>query len=97
MKNHKPAKAKLPVLAQVCKLIPTHLTDKLATKYGIDKQENGVRENGVRVQILTKCLSNLRFPSITDKSLHFGRQLGLRLPPIEPAELLAHVRCAAHR
>jgi len=58
---------------------------------------NGVRRNGVRVQILTKCLSNLRFPSITEKSLHFRRQLGLRFPPIEPAELLAHVRCAAHR
>lgn len=38
MKNRKPAKAKLPVLAQVCKLIPTHLTAKLATRYGIDKQ-----------------------------------------------------------
>ncbi len=56
-----------------------------------------LRRNGVRVQILTKCLSNLRFSSITEKSLHFGRQLGLRFPPIEPAELLAHVRCAAHR
>jgi hypothetical protein len=32
---------------------------------GADYRENGVRENGVRVQILTKCLSNLRFPSIT--------------------------------
>jgi len=59
--------------------------------------EMGSGRNGVRVQILTKCLSNLRFPSITDESLHFGRQLGLRFPPIEPAELLAHVRCAAHR
>jgi len=54
------------------------------------------QENGVRVQILTKCLSNPRFPSITEKSLHFGRQLGFRFSPIEPSGLLAHVRSAAN-
>jgi len=27
-------------------------------------------------------VKNIRFPSITGKSLHFGRQLGLRLSPI---------------
>jgi len=34
---------------------------------GKDAAKNGVRKNGVSVQILTKCLSNLRFPSITGK------------------------------
>lgn len=38
MINRKPATAKLPVLAQLCKLIPTHLTASLAKKHGIDKQ-----------------------------------------------------------
>lgn len=37
MKN-KPAKAKLPVLTQLCKLIPGHLVPKLAREHGIDKQ-----------------------------------------------------------
>ena len=34
----KPAKSKVAVLAQVCKLIPIGLVPKLAHKYGIDKQ-----------------------------------------------------------
>jgi hypothetical protein len=38
MINHKPAKTNLPVLTQLCKLIPSHLTASLAKKYGIDKQ-----------------------------------------------------------
>ncbi len=38
MINHKPAKANLPILTQLCKLIPSHLTASLAKKYGIDKQ-----------------------------------------------------------
>lgn len=33
-----PAKSKLPVLAQVCKLIPAHLVAKLARRHGADKQ-----------------------------------------------------------
>lgn len=37
MKN-KPAKAKLPVLTQLCKLIPGHMVPKLAREHGIDKQ-----------------------------------------------------------
>lgn len=37
MKN-KPAKTKLSVLAQLCKLIPGHLVGKLAREHGIDKQ-----------------------------------------------------------
>ena len=37
MKN-KPVRSKLPVLAQLCKLIPAHLVPKLARKHGIDKQ-----------------------------------------------------------
>jgi hypothetical protein len=37
MKN-KPAKSKLPVLTQACKLIPPHLVAKLSRKHGIDKQ-----------------------------------------------------------
>ena|GEM_PF-2974701 len=40
---------------------------RLSAENGVssENEENGVKENGVRVQILTKCLSNLRFPSIT--------------------------------
>lgn len=38
MKNQKPAKSKLPVFAQLCKLIPPHLVPKLAREHGIDKQ-----------------------------------------------------------
>lgn len=38
MKNNKPAKATLPVFAQLCKLIPAHLVAKLARRHGIDKQ-----------------------------------------------------------
>ena len=34
----KPAKSKICVLAQLCKLIPVGLVPKLARKYGIDKQ-----------------------------------------------------------
>jgi len=35
---NKPTKAKLPVLTQLCKLIPPHLVNKIARKHGIDKQ-----------------------------------------------------------
>lgn len=38
MKNKKPARSKLPVFAQLCKLIPPHLVPKLAREHGIDKQ-----------------------------------------------------------
>jgi len=38
MKNKKPAKAKLPALTQLCKLIPAHLVPRLAREHGIDKQ-----------------------------------------------------------
>lgn len=38
MKNNKPAKSRLSILGQVCKLIPGHLVSKLARKHGIDKQ-----------------------------------------------------------
>lgn len=38
MKNKKPAGSKLPVFAQLCKLIPPHLVPKLAREHGIDKQ-----------------------------------------------------------
>ena len=38
MKNQKPAKAKLPALTQLCKLIPAHLVPRLAREHGIDKQ-----------------------------------------------------------
>jgi hypothetical protein len=34
----KPAKTKLSVLGQVCKLIPGHLVSKLARKHGVDKR-----------------------------------------------------------
>ena len=34
----KPTKSKLPVLTQLCKLIPPHLVSKIARKHGIDKQ-----------------------------------------------------------
>ena len=38
MIKSKPAKARVPVLAQISKLIPIHLVPKLARKHGIDKQ-----------------------------------------------------------
>jgi len=38
MDNYKPTKAKMPVLNQLCKLIPAHIVSKLARKHGIDKQ-----------------------------------------------------------
>lgn len=38
MKNQKPTKSRLPVFAQLCKLIPPHLVSKLAREHGIDKQ-----------------------------------------------------------
>lgn len=37
MKNL-PAKSKLPVFTQLCKLIPPHLVSKLASKHGVDKK-----------------------------------------------------------
>ena len=36
--NNKPTKAKLPVLTQLCKLIPPFLVAKLATKHGVDEK-----------------------------------------------------------
>lgn len=36
--NQKPAKSKICVLGEVCKLIPGHLVAKLAREYGVDKR-----------------------------------------------------------
>jgi hypothetical protein len=38
MKNRKPAKSRVCVLAQLCKLIPGHLVSSLAREYKIDRQ-----------------------------------------------------------
>gem|GEM_PF-5398075 len=38
MTNLKPTRAKLPILTQLCKLIPSHLDASLAKKHAIDKQ-----------------------------------------------------------
>lgn len=38
MIRKKPAKAKIPVLSQICKLIPGHLVSKLAREHGVDKK-----------------------------------------------------------
>lgn len=36
MSDRKPARSRLPVLAQLCKLIPPHLNAKLAREHGVD-------------------------------------------------------------
>ncbi len=39
MNHHKTAWAKLPILTQLCKVIPSHLTANLAKKHGINPSE----------------------------------------------------------
>jgi hypothetical protein len=39
MTNHQTARTKLPILPQLCKVIPSHLTANLAKKHGINPRE----------------------------------------------------------
>ena len=74
---------------------------KLKATHGIEMSRNLMcywhGKNGVSVQKLTKCPSCLRIPSLLEEVLQFHRQLSIRFRSIKPAQLLAHVRRAAHR
>ena len=92
MKNHKPAKAKLPVLAQVCKLIPTHLTAQLATKYGIDKQARTFSAWSHVVTLLFAQLTHATgLNDVCDALRNHSRWLGsLRGATAPPRNTLSH-------
>ena len=53
--------------------------------------------NGTSVQILTKYPLRLHIPSLLEEALQFERQSCICFSSIETAQLLAHVRRAAHR
>ena len=59
--------------------------------------KKGSGKKGGSVQNLTKCPSRLRIPGLLEEALQFHRQLCIRFRSIKPAQLLAHVRRAAHR
>lgn len=58
MNNTKPARSKLPVLAQLCKLIPPHLVAKLAREHGVDKKARRFKPWSHVVSLLFAQLSH---------------------------------------
>lgn len=52
---------------------------------------------GQCAKIDKKCPSRLRIPSLLEEVLQFQRQLCICFRSIKPAQLLAHIRRAAHR
>ena len=50
MTNHQTARAKLPILPQLCKVIPSHLTANLAKNHGINPRVTNRAANRVKKQ-----------------------------------------------
>ena len=92
MTNHKPAKANLPVLAQLCKLIPSHLTASLAKKHGIDKQARTFSAWSHVVTLLFAQLTHaISLNDVCDALRNHTRWLGsLRGATAPPRNTLSH-------
>ena len=92
MTNHKPARAKLPVLTQLCKLIPSHLTASLAKKYGIDKQARTFSAWSHVVSLLFAQLTHATgLNDVCDALRNHSRWLGsLRGATAPPRNTLSH-------
>jgi len=76
MKN-KPAKSKIPVLAQLCKMIPQGLVPKLARKHGIDKQARKFSAWSHVVTLLYAQLTHaIGLNDVCDALRHHARWLG---------------------
>ena len=92
MTNRKPARAKLPVLAQLCKLIPSHLTASLAKKHGIDKQARSFSAWSHVVSLLFAQLTHATgLNDVCDALRNHSRWLGsLRGATAPPRNTLSH-------
>jgi hypothetical protein len=92
MTNRKPARAKLPVLAQLCKLIPSHLTASLAKKHGIDKQARSFSAWSHVVTLLFAQLTHATgLNDVCDALRNHSRWLGsLRGATAPPRNTLSH-------
>jgi hypothetical protein len=92
MTNRKPAGAKLPVLAQLCKLIPSHLTASLAKKHGIDKQARSFSAWSHVVTLLFAQLTHATgLNDVCDALRNHSRWLGsLRGATAPPRNTLSH-------
>jgi len=76
----KPAKSKVAVLAQVCKLIPIGLVPKLAHKYGIDKQARSFSPWSHVVALLYAQLTHaFGLNDVCDALRIHGRKLAAKL------------------
>lgn len=85
MKN-KPVKAKLPVLTQLCKLIPPHLVATLARKHGIDKQARTFTAWSHVVSLLFAQLSHsIGLNDVCDALRNHSRWLGSLRGAVAPA------------
>jgi Transposase DDE domain/Domain of unknown function (DUF4372) len=81
-----PAKSKLPVLAQVCKLIPGHLVPKLAREYGLDTQARTFTVWSHVVSLLFAQLSRaIGLNDVCDSLRHHTRWLGSLRGAVAPA------------
>lgn len=92
MTNHKPARAKLPILTQLCKLIPSHLTASLAKKHGIDKQARTFSAWSHVVSLLFAQLTHATgLNDVCDALRNHSRWLGsLRGATAPPRNTLSH-------
>jgi hypothetical protein len=85
-KNKKPAKSNLPVLAQVCKLIPPHLVAKLARAHGIDKQARTFTAWSHVVSLLFAQLTHsIGLNDVCDALRNHARWLGSLRGAVAPA------------
>ena len=86
MTNHKPAKENLPILTQLCKLMPSHLTASLAKKHGIDKQARTFSAWSHVVSLLFAQLTHATglndvCDALRNHSRWFGSLRGATAPP----------------
>ena len=82
----KPAKSKVVVLAQVCKLIPGGLVPKLARKHGIDKQARSFSPWSHVVALLYAQLTHaFGLNDVCDSLRIHSRQLGAVRAATPPA------------
>lgn len=86
-RDKKPAKSKLQVLAQLCKLIPPHLLSKLARKYGVDEQERSFTPWSHVVSLLFAQLSHsVGLNDVCDARPPLPRQGEIGTLPEQPIE-----------
>ena len=86
MKNNKPIRNKVPILGQICKLIPNGLVAKLARKHEVDKKARKFTPWSHVVSLLYAQLTHaMGLNDVCDGLRHHGKWLGSIRGAVAPA------------